>query len=153
MAMEGFLDRLRALEERVRTLEAENQQLREENQQLRDENAKLKQRVAELESALRHKAASQASKPPNINFGVDRNKPDKEKTTKQQKTHTPSPGRTPDEQKLKNADRIVDIYPPNISPEECVLRDEQGVWRFLDGMQAKRRQTADGSLQQTQAEF
>jgi regulator of replication initiation timing len=137
MDLGRILNRLTELEERIRTLEAENQQLR-------DENSKLKKRIAELEAAnktlestLTSKAATQASKNPNINFGVARNKPKEEKEKKERKIRTPFPGRTPDDEKLKNASRIVDIYPTNISSEECVLRDGQGVWRFLDGMQAK----------------
>jgi hypothetical protein len=126
MDVSDFLARLQALEEQVRELEAENQQLR-------DENATLKKRIAELEEALNNKADSTASKKPKLNYGVDRNKPNTQKQKKKRKRRKPSTGRVPDAQKFEKADDVVQIYPDNTPHANCVLRDEQGVWRLIDG--------------------
>jgi regulator of replication initiation timing len=126
MDISSLLERLDALEKRIAELEAENQQLREEN-------ATLKERIAELEEALKNKADSLASKKPQLNYGVDRNKPTPQKQKKKRKRRKPSTGRVPDAQKFEKADDIVSIYPDNLAHADCILRDEQGVWRLIDG--------------------
>ena len=94
-------------------------------------NAAL-EKIAELEEALKNKADSKASKKPNINYGVDRHKPHTQKQKKKRK-RKPSTGRRPDAQKFEKAHDIVNIYPENIPHADCVLRDEQGVWRLIEG--------------------
>jgi hypothetical protein len=42
-------------------------------------------------------------------------------------------GSVPDAQKFERAADIVHIYPDNTSHTDCILRDEQGVWRLIDG--------------------
>jgi hypothetical protein len=95
--------------------------------------AELEETVKNLEDALKNKADSKASKKPNINYGVDRNKPDPQKKKKKRKRRKQSNGRRPDAQKFEKASDIVNIYPENIPRADCVLRDEQGVWRLIDG--------------------
>jgi len=90
------------------------------------------EKIAELEEALKKKADSKASKKPKLNYGIDRNKPNAQKKKKKRK-RKPSTGRVPDAQKFEKANDIVDIYPANTKRADCVLRDEQGVWRLING--------------------
>ena len=94
--------------------------------------AELEGIVKNLEEALKNKADSKASKKPNLNYGVDRNKPNAQKKKKKRK-RKPSTGRVPNAQKFEKANDLVDIYPANTKHADCVLRDEQGVWRLIDG--------------------
>jgi hypothetical protein len=126
MDISSFLERLNKLEERVRTYEAKELQWQEEKEQ-------LLARIVELVEALKNKADSKISKKPKLNYGVDRNKPDTPKQKKKRKRRKQSNGRTPDAQKFATAHDIVNIYPDNTQHSDCVLRDEQGVWRLIDG--------------------
>jgi hypothetical protein len=56
-----------------------------------------------------------------------RNTPDKKKR------RNPSTGRVPDAKKVDKTDSIVDIFPENTAKRNCILRDEQFVWRLIDG--------------------
>jgi hypothetical protein len=120
-----LLRRLDELEARVRDFEEKELQWNVKEQQYLD-------RIAELEESLKIKADSNAAKTPNINYGVDRNKPDKKKK-KKKKRRKPSTGRVPDAKKVDKADDIVDIFPENAVKKNCILRDEQFVWRLING--------------------
>ena len=126
MNISRLLERLNALEERVRTYEEKEIQWHKEKQQFIE-------RIAELEEALKNKADSQTSTKPPLNYGIDRNKPTTQKQKKKRKRRKPSTGRKSDAQKFEKADDIVNIYPDNTPYADCVLRDEQGVWRLIDG--------------------
>jgi len=126
MDIPRFLERLHKLEERVRIYEAKELQWQEEKQHLLN-------KVAELEEALKHKADSKASKNPRLNYGVDRNEPNTQKQKKKRQRHKQSNGRVPDAQKFEKADDIVNIYPDNTKHADCILQDEQGVWRLIGG--------------------
>jgi hypothetical protein len=127
-----LLKRLNELEERVRSYEAKELQWQEKEQQLLNRIAELEETIKNLTEALESKANSKASKNPNLNYSVDRNKPNTQKKKKKRK-RKPSTGRVPDAQKFEKADDIVDIYPDGIKRSDCILRDEQGVWRLIDG--------------------
>jgi hypothetical protein len=140
MGISGLLERFDTLEARVRAYEEKELQWHKEKQELVDENVTLKKRIAELEGtvknleeALKNEADSKASKPPKLNYGIDRNKPTTQKQKKKRKRRKPSTGRVPDAQKFEKADGVVQIYPDNTPHANCVLRDEQGVWRLIDG--------------------
>ena len=147
MEIADILDRLNELEERVRSYEAKELQWQEEKlqwqkkeEQWQEEKQQLLKRIAELEDivknleeTLKNKADSKASKKPNLNYGVDRNKPNAQKKKKKRKRRKQSNGRVPDAQKFEKADGTQDIYPANTRRADCVLRDEQGVWRLIDG--------------------
>jgi septal ring factor EnvC (AmiA/AmiB activator) len=126
-----LLHRLDELEARVRAYEAKELQWLEKEQKLLDRIAELEETNKTLEAALKYKADSKAAKKPNINFGVDRNKPDKK--NKKKKRRKQSSGRVPDAKKVDNADSIVDIFPENTAKKKCLLQDEQFVWRLIDG--------------------
>jgi septal ring factor EnvC (AmiA/AmiB activator) len=132
-------ERFKEVEKRVRSYEAKELQWQEEQAEWHKERQQFLKRIAELEEtvknlteALKNKADSKASKKPNINYGVDRNKPHTEKKKKKRKGK-PSTGRVPDAQKFEKADDIVDIYPDTAKRSDCILRDEQGVWRLING--------------------
>ena len=144
MEIADILDRLNELEERVRSYEEKESQWQDKEQLLLQRIAELEDTIKNLEEALKNKADSKASQKPNLNYGVDRNKPDSQKKKKKWK-RKPSTGRVPDAQKFEKANDIVDIYPANTKRSDCVLRDEQGVWRLIEGKRDGRLQTADGS--------
>ena len=149
MDIASFLARFAELEDRIRSYEAkelqwqeakeawqeEKEAWQEEKEQFLTQIAELKDTNKNLEEALKNKSDSKASKKPNLNYGIDRNQPTAQKKKKKRK-RKPSTGRVPDAKKFVKADGTQDIYPTNTKRSDCVLRDEQGVWRLIDG-QAK----------------
>jgi hypothetical protein len=104
----------------------EKEHWQEEKQPLLKRIAELEDIVKTLEEALKNKADFNTSKKPNINYGIDRNKPHTQRQQKKRKRN-PSTGRRPDAQKFEKADDTIDIYPDNTPHANCILRDEQGI--------------------------
>ena len=91
------------------------------NQELESEN----QRLREL---LNRQGESKASKPP-----VFKEDYSLKKNQSKRKRRRKSTGRYPQEQKLKQVDHRVDIYPPDIDPNDCDALRLQCAWRIMDG--------------------
>ena len=96
-------------------------ELLKRNQELESEN----QRLREL---LNRQGDAKASKPPVFkeDYSLKKNQPKRKRRRK-------STGRYPQEQKLKQIEHRVDIYPPDIDPNECDAMRLQCAWRIMDG--------------------
>src|SRR3954470_16642771 len=85
--------------------------------------ARLQARITELESVLERKAQANRSKPPR--FSGDYSLRSQERPTRRRKKR--SPGRRPHSLKIDQAQRIEDVYPEGVPPQQCVFgRDRLG---------------------------
>jgi uncharacterized coiled-coil protein SlyX len=90
---------------------------------------RLRGRVAELEAVLQRKAQAHRSKPPR--FSGDYSLRSQERPERRRKKR--SPGRRPKSQKLDQAQRIENVYPEGVPPQQCAFVRDRLAWRIEQG--------------------
>src|SRR3954470_14630110 len=91
--------------------------------------ARLQARITELESVLQRKAQANRSKPPR--FSGDYSLRSQEQPTRRRQKR--SPGRRPKSQKLDQAQRIENVYPEGVPPQQGVFVRDRLAWRIEEG--------------------
>src|SRR3954452_19179901 len=110
------------IERMAETIRHQQQLLAEQAQEI----ARLQGRVAELERVLERRVQANRSKPPR--FSGDYSLRSQERPTRRRKKR--SPGRRPNSQKLDQAQRIENVYPEGVPPQQCVFGRDRLAWRI-----------------------
>jgi hypothetical protein len=148
-------DELRHLRHQVAALESSNQQqnsviqhlhtviedLESTNKELELENEKLKLLNHELSTTLNQYVSSTTSHRPvfSLNYSSPLGSPSpttSSSSSSRRQRFQPSPtsrrrGRKPHHEKPLRADRVMTIYPPDVSPQSCTICYEKFVWRLI----------------------
>src|SRR5919112_377195 len=93
------------------------------------EIARLEGRVTELESVLERKAQANRSKPPRSSGDYSLRSQERPRRRRKER----SPGRRPKSQKLDQAQRIEEVYPAGVPPQQCVFVRDRLAWRIEEG--------------------
>jgi transposase len=127
------------LEARVTRLEAALAQQRQLAQRLTASVQRLAERLAQYEPEVRHEGhgrASAAAGSENAtgagaagSYSVDAELRRRRRRRRRKK----SPGRKPTEAKFADAQRVDEIYPPDVPRSECRLARVRAVWRLENG--------------------
>ena len=85
--------------------------------------------IERLKGLLNEKGKSKGSKKPKFseNYSLNKNK-DKKKRRRNKST-----GRRPQADKEGLVDDIVNIYSPDVEPNQCILHRSQCAWRIIEG--------------------
>jgi transposase len=131
------------LEARVARLEAALAQQRQLAQRLTAMVQRLTERLAQYEPEVRHEGHGSASASGGSagsggsggagsagSFSVDA---ELRRRRRRHRRHKKSPGRKPTEVKFVEAERVDEIYPPDVPRNECHVARERAVWRLENG--------------------
>jgi transposase len=127
------------LEARVARLEAELAEQRQIGQRLQASLRRLSERLARYEPEARQEANARVSGSPGSGSCGAPARPsasyslDAERQRRRRRRRKKSPGRRPTELKFADAERVEEIYPPEVRRGDCQLARERAVWRLENG--------------------
>jgi transposase len=116
------------LQARVTQLEAEAASQRQALQRLQATVEQLQQRLQQYEPEVQHKQPGAPD-----DQATDYSVAAEEKRRRRRKRRQKSPGRQPTALKFVEADRVEDLYPPDVPPSAGRLVRERAVWRLENG--------------------
>ena len=133
-----------ALEARVSRLDSELTKQRQLTQRLEGVVQRLTERLAQYEPEVRregnsrepHRGDSGHSQGPDASarYSVDA---ERRRRNRRRRRRKKSPGRQPSELKFAEAERVEELYPPNLPPSlrnsACWIARERAVWRLENG--------------------